>query len=271
MLKIWELNIAHRRDYPKNYEFFYRGFALSIPLEPDVRSVWPLLSLGRFGLLSIRLADYIPQFEQGLAERLYALLKQNGIEVSSLSELSAEIVTMPRMFGYVFNPVSFYLCKCGSNPIAFIAEVRNTFGNLHHYVMKAPQHPLPWSLKFAKQMYVSPFYDVSGEYTIVLERFGEDLDVTVELRRGTEPAFSARLWGEGKLATRTSILKVLLRTPFYVLLVMFRIHLHAFFVFLRRAGKLVATPATTSSSTVILPGSIWYRLRSSLVALLLRR
>ena len=81
-----------------------------------------------------------------------------------------------------------------------VAEVHNTYGDRHAYVLR------PNSAGYAehdKALYVSPFFDVSGGYRL---RFGigpDRVSTTVTLRRGGSLAFSATFRGRPEPATPT--------------------------------------------------------------------
>ena len=77
-------------------------------------------------------------------------------------------MTMPRMLGYVFNPVSFWFCRDRSGALrAVLCEVNNTFGESHCYLVHhddlRPIEPDAW-LDGRKAFHVSPFLPVEGGY-----------------------------------------------------------------------------------------------------------
>ena len=77
------------------------------------------------------------------------------------------ILTLPRIFGYVFNPVSVW---CGYGPRgdlrAVLYEISNTFGQWHHHL-----HPVDGldpagnsRHVFEKELSVSPFIEMDATY-----------------------------------------------------------------------------------------------------------
>jgi DUF1365 family protein len=85
--------------------------------------------------------------------------------------------TFPRFLGYVFNPVSFWFCHDDKQQlIAIVAEVNNTFGDRHAYLLQEKHQPLVWGKTLAanKIFYVSPFFDVKGSYTFRFMRQEND-------------------------------------------------------------------------------------------------
>ena len=138
-----ERRVMHHRFSPKVHHFDYNIFMLSVDLdelEQLARRI-PLLSVNARNLDSIREDDYLPTKEplhnasgisrpQGggtrLKARVLAYLREHGVEIPGGR---VTLVTLPRVAGYLFNPVSFYFCydHLGS-PVAAIAEVTNTSG-----------------------------------------------------------------------------------------------------------------------------------------------
>jgi cyclopropane-fatty-acyl-phospholipid synthase len=114
-----------------------------------------------------------------LADRTRALLSEMGIGGNFSSY---KLLTTPRFFGYVFNPVSFILCfKPEGSVGALISQVNNTFGECHIYVCEKPTTSnCKRFLKFAapKVFHVSPFNEVKGKYNF----FVREDDSKVELR-----------------------------------------------------------------------------------------
>lgn len=146
----------HKRLFPKVNEFAYRVYYLVMPLPaaplPGFAHRFPGDDLGR--------RDGTPP-EQWARE----ILTRHG-----LAEETAHIllVTMPRVLGYVFNPVSFYLCLDAEKRLrAVISEVHNTFGEQHAYLCMHPDKKRieaeDW-LEAEKLFHVSPFLERSGYY-----------------------------------------------------------------------------------------------------------
>jgi DUF1365 family protein len=156
--------VLHRRLRPVQHAFRYRAFFLRIPLSRIGELQNPLFSLNRFNLFSLHFADHGDGGDplawiRGLLER------------ENVSGADGEIVlqTFPRVLGYVFNPVSFWFCHAASGALrAVVAEVNNTFGERHCYLLQgaAGQAGIRCgeALDAAKAFHVSPFFAVEGRY-----------------------------------------------------------------------------------------------------------
>ena len=128
--------VAHKRLRPKENGFFYTVYYLSFPLR-----LWKKLSglgffsLERFNLFSLKAADYGKGSPESWMREQLAEWK--------ITEADGEIVlvTLPRVLGYAFNPVSFWFCldKAGA-PRAVLADVSNTFGEHHAYLLFHDDH-----------------------------------------------------------------------------------------------------------------------------------
>ncbi|MEL7099465.1 MAG: DUF1365 domain-containing protein [Pseudomonadota bacterium] len=134
----------------------------------------------------------------------------NGVE-------RIELLAQPRMLGHVFNPVSFWLCRDASNGLrAVIAEVTNTYGDRHSYLVKhsdlraiAPDD----RLKAQKIMHVSPFQPVEGGYEFRFDITDDRIGVWIDYDR-EGGGLIATLTGKRVPMTNRSILRALLRRPF---------------------------------------------------------
>ena len=154
--------VMHRRLFPKVNGFQYGIYYMALPL-----SVFGSLPITRnkLSVLSVRARDHGPKDGSSLMAWARNILNAHG-----LGAADGEIVllTMPRVFGYVFNPVSFWLCYDKNNSIrAVLCEVNNTFGETHTYVCA---HPDAQTIKATdtlsgqKVFHVSPFLERAGHY-----------------------------------------------------------------------------------------------------------
>jgi DUF1365 family protein len=163
--------VMHRRLRPAENRFIYPVYFLRVPLSALARLPRPLLSVDRWNLLSFHVRDHGPRDGSALEPWIRGLLARYG-----LAAADGEIVlqAFPRVLGYVFNPVSFWLCHDRQGQLrAVLAEVNNTFGERHNYLMAhddcRPILPEDW-IEARKVFHVSPFCRVEGRYRF---RFGD--------------------------------------------------------------------------------------------------
>jgi DUF1365 family protein len=165
--------VAHRRTRPAVHGFTYPAFCLRLPLSDVAALSASGIAWNRRGLVSFHDRDHGPRDGSPLDAWLRSLLEREGVATPDEIVLHA----FPRMLGYVFNPVSFWVCHAASGAIfAVLVEVNNTFGETHHYLLAHPHgEPLASgeTLTARKVFHVSPFCEVKGDYTFRFH-FGAD-------------------------------------------------------------------------------------------------
>ena len=128
--------VMHRRLRPVINSFTYPVFYVQLPLKELNATGGAFFSIDRFNLLSFYQKDHGPRDGTALLPWIQSLLRQQGLPPDG------EIIlqTFPRVLGYVFNPVSFWFCHNGAGElIAVLAEVNNTFGGTHSYLLHHPE------------------------------------------------------------------------------------------------------------------------------------
>jgi DUF1365 family protein len=152
-----------------------------------------------------------------------ACLREHGM----LGEVARiELVTNCRVFGYVFNPVSFFLCYDASDAlVAVVCEVRNTFGESHVYVVPASGDGSPWPEK--KVFHVSPFFTLDGTYRFRFTVSPDRFEACIDLHRDGVPCFVSRLALDRQPLTDAAIRWALVRYPLVTIKVMAAIHWEA--------------------------------------------
>jgi DUF1365 family protein len=254
---------GHARLEPVRHDFRYPLFYLAFELhELSACQRGRLLAVNRRGLFSLRESDYLGPRSGTIVEKLRALLEANGFE---WRDEEAFLITMPRVLGYIFNPVSFYLVFNQQRELtAMVCEVNNTFGEKHLYThIPATPVALPYAFELTKEFYVSPFFDTNGTYEITVRSFDERLDIGIVLKRDT-PVFWAGLSGEWRPFTTAGLWSVVVQFPFTAFLTMNRIHLHA--VKLRLKSLIPwMKPAPLSPRTVRSEQRLIHRVRLGII------
>lgn len=150
-----------------------------------------------------------------------------------------ELLAQPKVLGHVFNPVSFWLCRRDDAAlIAVIAEVSNTFGDRHSYLVNHPDlRPIAPDdrLQATKIFHVSPFQPVEGGYEFRFDISDERIGIWIDYTRG-EGGLIATLTGPRKTLTNRSILTAVLRRPFGSRRVLTLIHWQALKLWFKKAA-----------------------------------
>ena len=228
--------VKHQRLRPAKNAFGYGVFTISIPMR--ARSTNPNLlsqnglSDNRWGLCAFFDKDH------GLGEANSLAWIEKILADNHVQHVDGEIwlQTFPRVLGYVFNPVSFWICTRADGKVqAVLAEVNNTFGERHCYLLHKDSGEVLRSgetLSSKKVFHVSPFCAVRGDYHF---RFlfpqdsisGKNNVCRIELHEDGQPLINTSISGTSRPLSRANIMLALLRYPLMSLGVIFRIHWQA--------------------------------------------
>jgi len=160
-----EAKLFHKRFFPAENAFTYTVYYLCFPLRQLADLANRIFSLNHFNLFSYYEKDHGKKDGSSNSEWIAEVLTRYDI---TQADGEVVLVTLPRLLGYVFNPVSFWFClNKNGNVIAVLSEVNNTFGESHNYLVfhddKRPILPDD-TITGKKIFHVSPFMEVSGEY-----------------------------------------------------------------------------------------------------------
>ena len=221
--RLYATSIRHARTAPVRHAFAHRSYSWLVDLD----------DLPRLGILaplaSFEARDHVGDPDRTLRENLDAFLRSHGID------LDGGRITMlanARVLGYVFNPIAIFWCHRPDDTVAcVVVEVHNTYGQRHAYLV----HPdAEGHTTTTKELYVSPFNDVSGWYDFRLAEPGRRLHVAVTLHRAGHPPFVAAVVGHVVPATVRSLLRLAAAHPLEPLAVTARIRWHGVRLWARR-------------------------------------
>lgn len=227
--------VMHRRLRPVDNRFVYGVFFLRIPLCRIASLARPLLSINRWNLLSFQFRDHGARDGSHPLAWIRDLLAREG-----LAQADGEVWlhTFPRVFGYVFNPVSFWFCEDrAGNTRAILTEVSNTFGERHSYLLAHPDaRPIRpgETLATRKVFHVSPFFPVEGRYRFQFHEVDARRIARIDYADDAGPVLRTSLSGRGTPLTNGAIVRALLRHPMMTLGVIARIHWQALKLWAKR-------------------------------------
>lgn len=210
--------VRHRRDAPAVADFTHRVWYLAVDIDEldAVDARLRLLSRRRHNLLELRDADHLERGHAGIAaamrQRLEELELGGDVEAA---DLRLTLVTYPRVLGYVFNPVSFYLGHdAGGVLLVVFAEVHNTHGDREVYAF-LPEAVGATVFRSAqgKRMYVSPFVAPDAEYTLLVTDDAGRLAITIRVDEDGRQVLFTRLDVARRPLTDGQLLRVLARDP----------------------------------------------------------
>ena len=223
--RVYACTVRHVRREPIRNDFTYPTVMWLVDLDRMPRIPRALRMLAEF-----RAADHSGDPALSLRRNVDDYLASQGIDLEGGRVL---MLTAPRSFGHVFNPLTVYWCRGrDGRPVCVIAEVHNTYGGRHRYLLR------PDEAGFAatdKDFYVSPFFPVAGGYRMSLPEPGDDLALTIRYDPPGAPPFTAVLRGHATPAATTThvLLREALRRPCPTLLTAARIRMQGIKLFLK--------------------------------------
>ncbi len=220
-------DVMHERLLPKQHKLRYTVYYLCFPVHRLRELACKCLSLGRFNLYSYYERDH------GFGGMGNEAWIRSVLAQYQLSEADGEtvLVTMPRLFGYGFNPVSFWFCldKQGSTR-AVVSEVNNTFRERHCYVSFHDDHRVITQddiLESRKVFHVSPFFSVEGYYRFRFAYRPDKIGVWIDYYKGKDKFLTTSLVGKRKELSDRMLIHCFFRYPLVTVKVVGLIHYHA--------------------------------------------
>lgn len=254
--------VAHTRMRPRPHAFRYRSYWLLVDLDelPKLARRLRVFSHNRWNLFSFHDADHGSGSGRNLRAELDLQLRDAGID---LDGGAIRILCMPRVLGFVFNPISIHFCHDRDDALRAIRyEVHNTFRQRHSYLIAVPRAATPKGAiqqHCRKRFYVSPFMDLGMAYRFSVKPPAGDVGVVI---RGDDPAgplIVASLGGARRDLTDRALLRLFVTLPLLTLKVVAAIHWQALRLWLKGV-PLVARPhppaePVTTPQTAIEAGS----------------
>lgn len=220
--------VVHRRFAPRQHALRYRCFWLLLDLAEidDLASRLTLFSRQRFNLFSFRDADHGAGTDEPLRSQIDRILAEAGLDITGGS---VQILCMPRVLGYVFNPLSVYFCRRADGALAAVLyEVSNTFGERHSYLIPAePDQTGTVRQECDKRFYVSPFMDMDLRYEFRLTPPDRTVAVAIRCVKAGEDVIAAALTGRRREIGDATLLKTFLTHPLVTAKVIAAIHWEA--------------------------------------------
>lgn len=252
--RLYACRVLHERFTPKRHRFAYRVFYLAVDLDElgALALRLPLFSVDGANVFSIREDDYLPTGEPvhngtdpsagapsapgaTLKERVRTFCAARGVELGGGARVM--LVTLPRLFGYAFNPVSFYFCSDASGERrCAIAEVTNTYGETKAYFLPrlpASAAPATFGARVPKHFYVSPFSGFEVAFDFQVRDPGRTLAVRIDDFEGERRTLHSTLTGEALPLTGRSLVGCLFRYPLVTGRVIALIHWQALRLWLK--------------------------------------
>lgn len=223
--------VHHTRHTPKHNAFTYGVYYVDVPITPQPSpSPTRLFSLTRRALFSMRKRDHGAHKEEvGWHSWIVDTLTIHNVRISA--DDSFRLIAHPRVVGFAFNPISFWLLIGADNSLrAVVCEVHNTFDDAHIYVHahrdSRPITPLD-IFEASKSLYVSPFNSMEGSYTFTFNHTPETFSAHITYFVAGIKTLTAVMTGTRTSLSSAALMWAFIRYPFMTLMVVARIHLQA--------------------------------------------
>jgi uncharacterized protein len=226
-------DVMHRRLKPRRHRLRYRAYWLLLDLEDIDRlgRTLRLFSRNRFNLFAFYDRDYCERGGHDLRGEIVDAVRDAGVTLGSGRIC---VLTMPRVFGYVFNPLSTYFCYAEDGRLtAVVYEVHNTFGERHRYALAVGSEEGTLNQRCPKRFYVSPFLDMELDYRFRVSPPGEQVRVAISAFDPAGLVLVAALSAERRELSDARLLRLFLSIPLLTLKVIVGIHWEALRIWLK--------------------------------------
>ena len=247
--------VMHARLKPTGHRFSYRVMSLLIDLDrfDEAGRQSPLFGVNRAALYSFHEADHGKRDGSSLREHAQRCAAGHGIDLTGGKVL---LLCYPRLLGFAFNPLSVYFCHRADGELALlIYEVRNTFGDIHSYVL--PVGPGEASAAGIRQQqdkrfYVSPFVEMDMRYHFRILPPGNTVRLRILETDREGPLLAATFHGRRRALGTLALLQSFITLPLVTLKIVAAIHWEALRLWLKGV-RLVPRPAAADAQPAPLP------------------
>lgn len=218
-------HVVHARLRPRRHKLHYRVFSLLLDLDEiaELSKGLRLFGHNRAAIFSFHDSDH----GDGSGELRPWVLGQLAQAGVTLSNPRISMLCYPRIFGYVFNPLTVWFCSDGDELKAILYEVHNTFHERRTYVIRVEPGTSVIEQSCAKELYVSPFVPMDCSYKFHIEPPAEKVLVSIDESDDKGLLLKASFSGERREMSDRTLLGALFAYPLMTLKVWGAIHWEA--------------------------------------------
>jgi len=222
---LYECSVMHRRLSPKIHGFVYRIFLFYLDLDEADHLGIPIFSTNAPNVYALHDSDYFRLGPGSLRENLLAFLRSERV---AETPSRIRLLTLPRLLGYTFNPISVFFCfDAEGRPLTSVVQVGNTFGELKPFVVPRDPESPSFHARLPKHFYVSPFSSLDLEFDFRFDFPGEHLRILIDDYQGAEKTLVSTLTGSRRELTLGNLLFLSLKYPLVTLKIITLIHWEA--------------------------------------------
>ena len=225
--------VKHQRFKPIEHSLNYKTFSILLDLDEieNLAKNISIFSLNKFNIFSFYNCDHGARDEGSLKDWVQKNIKKFNIS-NNITKI--KLLCYPRVFGYVFNPLSIFYCYENNDLKAIFYEVKNTFNEQHTYIFKIKDNE-KIEQKCKKKFYVSPFMDMKTYYNFKLLNPKEKLSIFIRQTNGEETVLTATQTGDKKEFSFKQLLINFFKYPLMTIKIISSIHYEAFFLWKKGA------------------------------------
>ena len=225
--------VTHHRFKPVKHSLKYKTFSLLLDLDELERldEKISIFSINKFNVFSFYYKDHGLRDGSSIKDWIVENLKKFKIN-SEITKI--KLLCYPRIFGYVFNPLSIFYCYQENNLKAIFYEVKNTFNEQHTYIFKVIDGE-KIEQKCKKKFYVSPFMDMETYYNFKLINPKEKLSVFIKQTDEKETILTATQTGDKKEFSFKQLMLNFFKYPLMTIKIITSIHYEAFLLWKKGA------------------------------------
>jgi hypothetical protein len=246
--------VTHVRLRPRVHRLRYKIFMMLVDLDeaPALSAKLTLFAYNKPGLIALNDRDHLDGSDTPLADQVRAELARAGLDFDGGR---VRLLCMPRVLGFVFNPISVYFCNQADGRLgAILYEVNNTFGQRHAYLIPVKTQDAKGgeiAQSCDKRFHVSPFMDMAMRYHFRTAAPAEDARLAVDGHDADGPMLAAAFSGRRSALTDAAILRTVLAHPMLALAVLAAIHWEAIRMLLKGLRLKPGPPAPAEPVTVV--------------------
>ena len=229
---IYNGKVIHRRFKPKEHYFKYNVFSLLIDIDEleIIENKIKIFSYNKFNIISFFEKDHGPRDGTSLKEWVIKNLNDIGIDND---RIQIKLFCYPRIFGYVFNPLSvFFIYDENTRLISILYEVKNTFGEQHTYIFKTDDEKVIVN-DCAKKFHVSPFIEMECHYYFRVLKPSDKISVIIDQKDKDGKLLYASQDGKAKELNEKNLLVSFISHPLMTFKIIAAIHYEALKLWLK--------------------------------------
>tara|TARA_B100000579_G_scaffold303047_1_gene252952 strand:+ start:1160 stop:1921 length:762 start_codon:yes stop_codon:yes gene_type:complete len=242
--------VTHRRFKPKRHFFSYKTFSIFFDLDElrELQKKISIFSFNKFNIFSFYNKDHGNRDGSNLKDWVIKNLKKYNINFK-VSKI--KLLCFPRIFGYVFNPLSIFYCYNENNELkAILYEVKNTFNEQHTYIFPVKENNKIITQSCNKKFYVSPFIEMETAYNFRLAEPKDTLSIFIKQTDSNGMLLSACQIGKKEQISTKKLVQNFFKHPMMTIKIIMAIHFEALMLW-KKGIKLVKKNSKTKNDLSI--------------------